>query len=389
VCRHVCMAACLICLSAAAVADTAFIEDVPSYIWYHGCGPTAAGMIIGYWDAHGFDDLIDGSNNWAANRANVQAMIASAGHIRDYVPDVDRVATADDPLHPSDCVADFMYASRYPLTYANSFSGWQYYGMAGYANYRGYPYVAGSSVQYSDLWDTLVGEIDGDRPMELYVDRTGDGQPDHFVAAVGYDDGPDGRRYAAYNTYDHEVHWHDFAAPASGQSWGVRSGTWFALLQPEPTTGIVGDFDGSGRVDAEDIDLLYEKIHRSIWFDPMYDLNGDGDADSADMDILVHDLVQLADGSIGTSYGDTNLDGKVNLDDFIDLKNHFATAFAGWAEGNFNGDGAVDLNDFVLLSQGFGFDRSDGPVGATGVPEPTTALLLAAGAMLVRRRRRG
>jgi len=380
-CRSVCMAACLIFVSTVAAASTALLDDVPSYEWYHGCGPAAAGMIIGYWDGHGFDDLIDGSNSWFTNEVGVKAMIASEGHIRDYVPTPDRTPTSDDPLHANDSVADFMFASRYPLAYGTSYAGWQYFGMAEYAKDRGYSYVAGNSVQYSNLWDTLVGEIDAARPMELYVDRSGDGNPDHFVAAIGYDDGPDGKRYAAFNTYDHAVHWYDFAPPTPGQSWTVRSGTWFAMLQPAPVTGIPGDFDGSGRVDGEDIDLLYDKIYRSMWFDPMYDLNGDGDATAADMDIMVSDLVQLSNGMAGTVYGDCNLDGAVNLDDFQALKSNFASDFAGWAEGNYDGDSDVDMDDFVLLSKGFGY------TSATSVPEPTTALLLAAGAMILARRR--
>ena len=34
---------------------------VPSYLWRHGCGPTAVGMVIGYYDILGYDDLIPGS----------------------------------------------------------------------------------------------------------------------------------------------------------------------------------------------------------------------------------------------------------------------------------------------------------------------------------------
>ena len=73
------------------------IPDVPSYLWYNGCGPTAAGMIVGYWDAHGYDNLIPGSNDWAANTQAIKDMIASPGHIRDYASSPDRVATAEDP----------------------------------------------------------------------------------------------------------------------------------------------------------------------------------------------------------------------------------------------------------------------------------------------------
>jgi len=39
------------------------IGGVPSYIWHHGCGPTAAGMVLGFWDGFAFPNLISGSAN--------------------------------------------------------------------------------------------------------------------------------------------------------------------------------------------------------------------------------------------------------------------------------------------------------------------------------------
>ena len=90
-----------------AMGGVQVINDVPSYEWYHGCGPTAAGMIIGYWDAHGYDNLItagDGTNSWATNQQAVKDMIASAGHIYDYVPTPDRTPTVGDPYHADDSV---------------------------------------------------------------------------------------------------------------------------------------------------------------------------------------------------------------------------------------------------------------------------------------------
>ncbi|NLF32336.1 MAG: hypothetical protein GX591_15780 [Planctomycetes bacterium] len=52
--------------------------------------------------------------------------------------------------------------------------------------------------------------------------------------------------------------------------------------------------------------------------------------------------------------GDANLDGQVDLDDFVILKQNFGAANASWNQGDFNGDGDVDLDDFVILKQTFG-----------------------------------
>ena len=51
--------------------------------------------------------------------------------------------------------------------------------------------------------------------------------------------------------------------------------------------------------------------------------------------------------------GDANFDGKVDLADFVILRNHFGSGSL-FAQGDFNGDGRVDLADFVLLRNNFG-----------------------------------
>ena len=209
-------------------------QDVPSYEWYHGCGPTAAGMVIGYWDANGFPGLIPGTNSWDTNQENVKAMIASEGHIDDYVPKPD----ADPPHHSDDCVADFMWTSRGTREYGYTSENLVYLGMTGYAEHCGYTDVSGSWCYFGSLWDVFVTEIDAARPMVFYVNSTENGSPDHFITAVGYDDTPDNHRYAFYNTYDHTVYWAPFASDTGGQQWGIRSGSWFYPI-PEPATVVL------------------------------------------------------------------------------------------------------------------------------------------------------
>ena len=66
------------------LAEEIVLTDVPSYIWHHGCSPTSGMMVFGYWDAHGYPDLIPGSNDWETNQDNIKNSIASEGHINDY-----------------------------------------------------------------------------------------------------------------------------------------------------------------------------------------------------------------------------------------------------------------------------------------------------------------
>jgi len=87
-----------------------------------------------------------------------------------------------------------------------------------------------------------------------------------------------------------------------------------------------------------------------------------------------------------TRYGDANLDGTVNLDDFTALAAAFGGA-GGWGQGNFNYDSAINLDDFTALAANFGLS-ADLPRSA--VPEPTGLALIGATAtaMLRRSRRR-
>ena len=51
--------------------------------------------------------------------------------------------------------------------------------------------------------------------------------------------------------------------------------------------------------------------------------------------------------------GDANLDGTVDLSDFVILRNNFGSGSL-FSQGDFNGDGQVDLADFVILRNNFG-----------------------------------
>jgi hypothetical protein len=98
---------------------------------------------------------------------------------------------------------------------------------------------------------------------------------------------------------------------------------------------------------------------------------------------------------VHTRYGDADLSGTVNLSDFNRLAANFGSIGATWTAGDFNYDAAVNLLDFNLLAAYFGLGAAgpdvtpqDWSALAAAVPEPHTALALAALCCIPRPRRR-
>ena len=144
-----------------------------------------------------------------------------------------------------------------------------------------------------------------------------------------------------------------------------------------------GDLNYDASLNAEDIDLLSQKIREAV--EPgRFDLNGDGVLDLFDRDYWVNELA-------GTYFGDANLDGEFNTKDFVVVFQGglFETDTpAGWEQGDWDGDGLFNSSDFVAAFQDGGYET--GPRAVSVVPEPSTAamFLLAMGALLAGLRRR-
>jgi hypothetical protein len=84
-----------------------------------------------------------------------------------------------------------------------------------------------------------------------------------------------------------------------------------------------------------------------------------------------------------TRFGDANLDGTVNLQDFNRLAASFGATGAFWHQGDFNYDGNVNLQDFNRLAANFGQSAAGASVTpedwanlAAAVPEPVTVTSL-------------
>jgi hypothetical protein len=97
----------------------------------------------------------------------------------------------------------------------------------------------------------------------------------------------------------------------------------------------------------------------------------------------------------------------VTVNDYLNWLNYYrfqpATSYKSWMTGDFNYDGQINVNDYLALLNAYRFQGAQlgsgqgitdemwaaGMEAVNGTPEPTTLVLLAAGAglALVRRRR--
>jgi len=150
-------------------------------------------------------------------------------------------------------------------------------------------------------------------------------------------------------------------------------------VAPVPTPG---DLNGDGQTNAADIDLLAAGL-RAGRTEPAWDLQPDGRVDLADHRFLVENILR-------TYLGDSNLDGEFNTGDLVQVfqQGQYEDASPGnslWASGDWDGNGDFSTADFLIAFQGGGFEA--GPRAAVAasdaavvsVPEPTASALLLAG----------
>jgi hypothetical protein len=80
-----------------------------------------------------------------------------------------------------------------------------------------------------------------------------------------------------------------------------------------------------------------------------------------------------------TYYGDTDLNGVVNFDDYARIDGGFNNGRTGWLNGDFDGNGVVNFDDYSLIDLSF---NTQGGALLQAVPEPSAMAALGALAAL-------
>lgn len=187
-------------------AEQVILPGVSDYLWYRGCGPTAAADILGYWNNNGYGLFTNSSS-------------------------------------AIDTLATLMHTSAEGWTYLSEVPG----AIETFASDRGYTFNSWNEtvgLGWSFHWDSLVNEINRKYPLIFLVDTDANGVTDHFVPVVGYDERVDGSLwYGFYTTWtgNGAITWKSFERMASGVAWGVAYAT---LVEPAsvPLPGMLVPF---------------------------------------------------------------------------------------------------------------------------------------------------
>ncbi len=130
----------------------------------------------------------------------------------------------------------------------------------------------------------------------------------------------------------------------------IHADTWdsgFALWFDAVGFDAAEDFNGDFQLDAADVDALVAAIAAGN-HPAMFDLTADQLVDGEDLDAWLM-FAGASNLGIGRRYlfGDANLDGVVDGQDFIVWNSHKFMSVAAWSAGDFNADGVVDGQDFI------------------------------------------
>ena len=145
----------------------------------------------------------------------------------------------------------------------------------------------------------------------------------------------------------------------------------FNALRNAIASPLAGDFDGNGKLEAEDIDLLVQEL-ASDTPNPSFDLNQDEAVDLEDHRFWVESIKR-------TYFGDANLDGEFTSSDLIQVfqaaeYEDLIPKNSTWTTGDWTGDLEFNSTDIIAAFQGGGYEIGPQSIVPT-VPEPNLSRL--------------
>ncbi len=244
------------------------IADVPAFSWCYGCSPTSAGMLMGYYDRHGYPNMYTGPANggvcplwneayWGYTNDPTDGHVgecpfiashlgidgrATRGYVDDYWGEPDPCIANGWTAHTDDCVGDFMGTSQ--DRYSNVDGGTMFFwysdgaplydytgneptlrdgchGMRLYAQYCGYTvttnYTQGlydaTSAPNGYTFADFCAEINAGYPVLIQLSG-------HTMLGIGYN--KTGNVVYVHNTWGNTTDSMTWAGSYSGmQQWGV------------------------------------------------------------------------------------------------------------------------------------------------------------------------
>ncbi len=202
--------------------NSQYVSGVPFYDWSYSCGPTAAAMVLGYWDMNGYDRLVDYFfTRWDPRQEeydtvpNVQEELALAMNTN----------VGKTGNYPGEIAPGIKYVT-------NDINGYEF------NSYN-------SCNKENGCWNYIVREIDSGRPFCWgIIDFPEYRRNGHFATAIGYGESAYSKsKYViVHNTWDTLEHnWVLDATPVGENYNNIITTVIPPLINSPPILGIQRD----------------------------------------------------------------------------------------------------------------------------------------------------
>lgn len=186
-----------------------YIDGVPFYDWSYGCAPTAAAMVLGYWDSQGYDRLVDYFfTRWDPRQEEYDTI----PNVQEELAEAMNTNVGKTGNYPGEVAPGIEYVT-------NVINGYEF------NSYN-------SCNKENGCWNYITREIDSGRPFVWgIVDFPEYRRSGHSVAAVGYSEDNQAKYVTVHNTWDTLEHAWSYISTPMGEDYNN-------IIRPVVTPGI-------------------------------------------------------------------------------------------------------------------------------------------------------